>query len=194
MTGTSEEPSDDELLKGYANGDQSAARLLATRLMPRVHALAWRMLHDRVEAEDVTQEAMLRLWKIAPDWQEGNAKVSTWLHRVASNLCIDRLRRRRETRSPDQMPEVADETPGAVERLQTNERRSALLAALEKLPERQKLAITLRHFEEHGNPEIAEIMGTSVEAVESILARAKRSLSSRLEHRREQLGLEGDGR
>src|SRR5918997_4063532 len=83
---------DAELLARYAGGDQSAARELTSRHAPRIFALARRMLADAAEAEDVTQETMLRLWRIAPDWQD-RAAVGTWLYRVASNLCIDRLRR-----------------------------------------------------------------------------------------------------
>ena len=86
---------DEALVVLYANGDPDAARLLAERLLPRVMGYAGRMLADRAEAEDVAQEAMLRLWKVAPDWRQGEAKVSTWIYRVVANLCTDRLRARR---------------------------------------------------------------------------------------------------
>ncbi|MFO1141134.1 MAG: RNA polymerase sigma factor [Amaricoccus sp.] len=180
-------PSDAELLGGYAGGDQSAARTLTLRHAPRVFALARRMLGDVAEAEDVTQETMLRLWRIAPDWEEGRAAVGTWLYRVASNLCVDRLRRRREVGS-DALPELADEAPGAAARLEARDRAAALEAALAALPERQRLAVVLRHFEERPNPEIAAILGVSVEAVESLLARGRRDLAARLAPRRAELG------
>ena len=83
------------LLVLYANCDAAAARVLMMRLTPRVLGYATRLLSDHAEAEDVAQEAMLRLWKIAPDWRQGEAKVSTWLYQVVSNLCTDRLRKRR---------------------------------------------------------------------------------------------------
>jgi RNA polymerase sigma-70 factor (ECF subfamily) len=189
---TPPEPADAALLAAYAAGDQAAARQLTARLAPRVHALAWRMLRDRGEAEDVTQEAMLRLWRIAPDWRDGEAQVATWLYRVASNLCIDRLRRRREHPS-EAVPERVDEAPGVVRRLEAADRAAALNAALAELPERQRLAVVLRHFEDCGNPEIAEALDTSVEAVESLLGRARRALATRLLPQREQLGFTGDG-
>jgi RNA polymerase sigma-70 factor (ECF subfamily) len=180
-------PTDAELLAGYAAGEQSAARSLTLRHAPRVWALARRMLGDAAEAEDVTQETMLRMWRMAPDWEEGRAALGTWLFRVASNLCIDRLRRRREIAS-DAVPELADEAPGAVKRLEARDRAAALDTALAALPERQRAAIVLRHFEERANPEIAEILGVSVEAVESLLARARRELATRLAPRRAELG------
>lgn len=176
------------LLARFAAGDQAAARDLTRRLAPRIHALARRMLDDQTEAEDVTQEAMLRLWRIAPDWRDEGAAVGTWLYRVAGNLCIDRLRRRRE-RPVAEVPERADGAPAVQARLETAERAAALRAALSALPDRQRLALVLRHLEERPNPEIAAILQTSVEAVESLLARGRRSLAAELAPRRAELGL-----
>jgi len=185
------ETSDAALLARYAAGDQSAARTLTLRLAPRLLALARRMLGDPAEAEDVAQEAMLRLWRLAPDWREGEAQVATWLYRVASNLCIDRLRRRRE-RTGEILPETADPAPAALDRLAREDRAAALQAAIATLPERQRLALLLRHFEERSNPEIAATLDLSVEAVESLLARARRTLAARLLPRREELELDDD--
>ena len=183
--------SDEGLLRLYASGDQAAARALMLRHAPRVLSLAKRLLKDGAEAEDVTQEAMLRLWKIAPDWRSGDAKVSTWLYRVASNLCTDRLRKKRGV-GLDQAPEVEDEAPNVEDRMIAADRGRALRAAMDRLPERQKLAVTLRHFEEQSNPEIAEILETSVEAVESLLSRARRALAADLSSKRSALGLAMD--
>jgi RNA polymerase sigma-70 factor (ECF subfamily) len=182
---------DAALLARYAAGDQAAARVLTARHAPRLLALARRMLGDSAEAEDVAQEAMLRLWRIAPDWQAERGAPGTWLYRVASNLCIDRLRRRRALGS-EALLEIADETPGVEAALQAGDRAAALEAALAALPERQRLAIVLRHFEERPNPEIAAILETSVEAVESLLARGRRELAARLAPQRQELGF-GDG-
>ena len=160
---------------------QAAARVLTTRHAPRVLGLSVKMLRDDMEAEDVTQEAMLRLWKIAPDWRAGEAKVSTWLHRVTSNLCIDRLRRRKRSGPPlDDIAEPPDPTPNAAARLIAKDRAAAVTAAMRRLPERQRIAVTLRHFEDLGNPEIAERLEISVEAVESLLARGRRALAKDL--------------
>ena len=95
MTGRVVDP-DEDLVDRVARGDPAAIRALTARKLPRLLALAGRMLGDAVEAEDIAQEAMLRAWRQAPKWRPGVAKFDTWLHRVALNLCYDRLRRRRE--------------------------------------------------------------------------------------------------
>lgn len=184
--------SDEALLVAYGNGDREAAQLLTARLAPRVLGYAARMLGgDRAEAEDVTQEAMLRLWKIAPDWRQGEAKVTTWLFRVASNLCTDRLRKRRNV-DIDSVAEPEDDAPGAVAGLMEADRARALDGALAQLPDRQREAVVLRHLEGLTNPEIAEAMEISVEAVESLTARGKRTLAGLLSGRREELGYDSD--
>jgi RNA polymerase sigma-70 factor (ECF subfamily) len=185
------EVSDDALLVLYANGDAEAARALTLRLTPRVLRLASRMLGDAAEAEDVAQEAMLRLWRIAAEWRQGEAQVSTWLYRVASNLCTDRLRRRR-TVDIEAVPEIEDGQASAVEGMIEADRVSALQQALDGLPDRQRQAVVLRHIEGLSNPEIAEVMDIGVEAVESLTARGKRALAAALAGRREDLGY-GDG-
>lgn len=179
------------LLRRFAAGDGAAARVLTLRLTPRVFGHALRLLGDRAEAEDVAQEAMLRLWRIAPDWREGEAKVTTWLYRVTANLATDRLRKRRGV-ALDAVPEPEDDRPSAAEGLQDAARAAALQAALADLPERQRQAVVLRHIEGLGNPEIAGIMDISAEAVESLIARGKRALSAALSGRRAELGYSDD--
>ncbi len=184
---------DDALLVLYANGDPSAARILTGRLAPIVQAHAWRLLRDRAEAEDVTQEALLRLWRIAPDWRQGEAKVTTWLYRVTANLATDRIRRRRgRTVDLDTIPEPEDDRPGVEDRMQDAARADALHRALQGLPERQRQAVVLRHIEGLANPDIAEIMEIGVEAVESLVARGKRGLAAALTGHREELGYQDD--
>lgn len=183
---------DDALLVLYANGDAAAARALALRLTPRIHAHAYRLLGNTAEAEDVTQEAMLRLWKIAPEWRQGEAKVTTWLYRVVANLCTDKLRRAR-TAPLEAAPEPVDEAASATDRLQTQARAAALQSALASLPERQRQAVVLRHIEGLANPEIAEIMQVSVDAVESLNARGKRGLTAALKGHQDALGFTDDG-
>ncbi|MEM7670657.1 MAG: sigma-70 family RNA polymerase sigma factor [Pseudomonadota bacterium] len=169
-----------ELVVRFAAGDHSAARLLADRLTPLILRQAWRVLGDRDEAEDVAQEVMMKLWKQATTWRVGEAKVTTWIYRVTQNLCIDRLRRRRNTTDIDQIPEPEDDGPSVLEVITTDERNRALAAEIEKLPDRQREALLLRHFEEFSNPDIAERLDCTVEAVESLLARARRQLAKRL--------------
>ncbi len=183
---------DDALLVLYANGDAAAARALTMRLTPMVLGYAARLLNDVAEAEDVAQEAMLRLWKIAPEWRQGEAKVTTWLYRVVSNLCMDRLRKKRGV-ALDSVPEPADERPSASDAMIEAERAVALQEALATLPERQRQAVVLRHIEGATNPEIAQILEISVEAVESLTARGKRALAAALAGRRAELGYQDDG-
>ncbi|MEM1301488.1 MAG: sigma-70 family RNA polymerase sigma factor, partial [Pseudomonadota bacterium] len=143
------------LLVLFANGDRDAARALTVRLTPIVLGHAARLLGDRCEAEDVTQEAMMRLWKIAPDWRQDEAKVTTWLYRVTANLCTDRLRKRRSA-ALDDIPEPDDGRPSVAETMQAATRADALQSALGALPERQRQAVVLRHIEAKTNPQIAE--------------------------------------
>lgn len=184
---TMSDESDEVLLVLFANGDASAARALTARLTPRVMGHAYRLLGNHAEAEDVTQEAMLRLWKIAPDWRQGEAKVTTWLYRVVANLCVD-LRRRARGVALDSIPEPEDGRATAAETLQDTARAEALQNALDQLPDRQRQAVVLRHIEGLANPEIAEIMDITTEAVESLTARGKRALTAALSGRQEELG------
>ena len=149
------------------------------------------MLSDQAEAEDVAQEAMMRLWKIAPDWRQDEAQVSTWLYRVVVNLCTDRLRKRRAV-SLDQIAEPADPTASAAGQIQDNARMSALSAALAELPDRQAQAVSLRHLEGLSNPNIADIMNISVRSVESLTARGKRALADILRKHKSALGYDDD--
>ncbi len=184
-------PQDDRdgaLLIAYANGDAGAAREIVAALAPRVLAQAMRMLADRGGAEDVTQEVFLRLWKVAPDWRQGEAKVSTWVYRVTANLCTDRLRQRRRSVGIDEIAEPEDPMPSAVDRLQSEARLRALSDALARLPERQAQAVSLRHLEGLSNPEISAIMDIGVEAVESLTSRGKRALAALLGGRKAELG------
>lgn len=177
---------DAALLARFASGDRLAAAHLTDRLAPRILRFAGRMLNDRGEAEDVTQEAMLRLWRMAPDWQSGNAAPATWVFRVAANLCTDKLRRRRG--GVPELPDLLDDAPGVEARLMQEIRANALELALAQLPERQRQAVILRHLEGLSNPEIATILMVGVEAVESLTARGKRNLTAILSGRKEELG------
>lgn len=169
--------SDAELLALFAAGDQAAARTLTDQLLPGALRQAYRMLSDATEAEDVAQEAMLRLWKQAADWRAGEARASTWLYRVVYNLCIDRIRKRRPQVAVEDAPEPVDPDPSVIERMAQSEQSRAIAQAIAALPERQRQALVLRHFDGLSNPEIGAALECSVEAVESLLARARRTLA-----------------
>lgn len=181
--------SDGALMVLFANGDPGAARVLAARLLPRALGHAARVLGDRAEAEDVAQEAMMRLWRAAPDWrQDGPAAPATWLYRVVANLCVDRLRRAGRMDPLEDPDHAADGAPGIEARMVQADRMAALDAALARLPERQRQAVVLRHIEGLTNPEIAQILEIGVEAVESLTARGKRALTAALAGQKEALG------
>lgn len=171
--------SDLDQITRAAAGDAAAIGALVYRYSPGVLTLATRMLGDRMEAEDVTQETFLRAWKALPGW-EPRAKFSTWLHRVALNLCYDRLRKRCEILLGDDTPDMADTAPGPQDAFDQAQRVKSVEAAIARLPERQCAALTLCALQGHSQTEAADIMSISVEALESLLARARRTLRAEL--------------
>ena len=183
--------SDDALLLLYAHGDAEAARILTGRHLGRIFGFAARLLADRAEAEDVAQEAMLRMWRVAPKWRAGEAQLSTWLYRVTVNLCTDRQRsaHRHRTEALEDVVEPVDESANTEAELMRRERMDALQAALATLPDRQRQAVVLRHIEGLSNPEIAAVLEVGVEAVESLTARGKRALTVALAGQKAALGL-----
>jgi RNA polymerase sigma factor (sigma-70 family) len=168
-------------------GDRSAAARLIGRHSPRLLTVARRMLGSPAEAEDAVQDVFLRLWTHAARWQPGKAKFETWLYRVMLNQCYDRLRRR-PSMPLEAAAGVADDAPPPGGGLDEDALGREIGRALDALPQRQKAAILLCHFQEQNNIEAAEIMGISVEALESLLARGRRTLRAQLAHVKDLLG------
>jgi RNA polymerase sigma-70 factor, ECF subfamily len=186
------EGDDADLMSRVARGDVAAFQRLVERHLSAMLAVGRRMLRDDAEAEDVAQEAMLRLWRSRERLEVGPHGVRPWLRRVVSNLCIDRVRAGRNTTVTDDVPEV----PEPADQLNAIERSDAARevdAALKQLPERQRLALTLFHYEGLSQIEIGQTMSISDEAVESLLARARRSLKTALaDHWQDLLTVPGD--
>jgi RNA polymerase sigma-70 factor (ECF subfamily) len=167
------------LMLRTAGGDREAYAALVRHLLPRVLAVTRRMLGSEALAEEAAQEALLRLWTSAASYEPAKARVSTWLTRIAANVCLDRLRRKGEGPWPEQF-DVA--LPANQERdLMQDQVAAKVNAALQSLPERQRLALTLCHYEEMSMAEAALVMKTTAEAIESLLGRGRRSLRRLLE-------------
>ncbi len=164
------------LLAQIARGDGDAFARLLERHGGLVRGIARAMLGSDDDADDVTQDVFLKIWQNPHGWKPGAAKYSTWLHRVTANQCLDRLRRRKKMTVHDEIPDRPDPAPGPFAALQARQRAARIETALGQLPDRQKLAVTLSHFGGYTNIEAAEIMDTSIEAVESLLSRARRTL------------------
>jgi RNA polymerase sigma-70 factor (ECF subfamily) len=170
---------DASLVAAAANGDAAAFRSLVDRHLSGVLAVARRMLRDDAEAEDVAQEALLRLWRSADGLEVGPQGLRPWLRRVVSNLCVDRMRSGRRLMVVEEVPDRA-EPATQLTQMEARDVSQRVDAALKELPDRQRMALTLFHYEGLSQVEVGRIMGISDEAVESLLARARRNLKGAL--------------
>jgi RNA polymerase sigma factor (sigma-70 family) len=163
-------------LKRASRGDKQAARALVTKISPKLFRTAYRLLNNEADAEEATQETLIKLWKIANDWKSGNAKIETWCFRVISNYCFDKLRAQKRYIYDELDENMAITNEDGENSLIWGQLSNQIDKALEKLPARQKAAIILTYFEGLGAKDVAATLETSIEAVESLLSRAKRAL------------------
>jgi RNA polymerase sigma-70 factor (ECF subfamily) len=166
--------SDEALMARVARGDEPAYRQLARRHLPVAVAVARRVLGNTADAEDVAQEAMLRVWTNAPRWQP-LALFRTWFRRVVVNLCLDRKRRAKWV-DLEAAGEIVDPAANAGEQVERGERDELVQAAINELPARQRTAIVLTYSEGLSNAEVADALDTTVSAVETLLVRGKQNL------------------
>jgi len=179
------ELTDDVLMSQIQQQDEHALTLLVDRHLTALHAFARRMLGNTADAEDIVQEAFLRVWYRAHTWQPGQAKLSTWLHRIVHNLCIDLQRHRKGEKMNINIETIQDElaapsnTPE--ENLLGEQTSQQVECALQELPEKQRSAIILCHYQGMSNRQAAEVLNVSVTALESLMARGRKTLRQRLQ-------------
>ena len=176
---TDERADDDALMARVVRRDALAFRVVVDGHARTLHRIAYRMIGDSTEAEDLAQEALTRLWQHAGRWQAGGAGIGAWLTRVTMNLCLDRLRRRRFA-SDEAVPERADEAPLAPEVIAAEQERQRVVAAIAALPDNQRAAIVLTYYEDQPNAAAAESLDMNIKAFESLLLRARGALKRAL--------------
>ena len=176
--------SDEVLMVRIVAGDQAAFHSLARRHVARCLAVAQRIVGNPSDAEEVVQDAMLRVWLHAPAWRAGSARVTTWIYRIVVNLALDGLRKNRSrVISIDEAGDPVDPAPDAQMLAEGRQLEAFVARAIAELPARQRAALTLCYFEAMDCADAAQIMGISVSAMESLLVRGRRTLRMRL-HRR----------
>ena len=171
-------PNDCELMAQISSGDQAAFGVLVRRHTQKFYALAYRMLSNKAQAEDVVQDCFLKIWKNPSLWDPNRkAKFTTWFYRMVVNLSLDYNKKKKATGMPENY-EVAD-TANQSEDLIRKEQKEMLEKSLEELPERQRIAINLCFYESVSNKEAAEILDINIKALESLLMRAKTTLKKK---------------
>jgi RNA polymerase sigma-70 factor (ECF subfamily) len=173
------EDSDEALMRGIAAGDETALRALAERHLDRMRRLARKTLGNDAEADDVAQDALIRVWSHAASWRPERARLSTWLYTIVWRLCVDRLRTLR-TLPLERAMQVEDPAPGAFETLAQASDLDRLATAMQALQPRQRAALTLFYYEEMTGPDAAEVLGLSLRAFWSLLHRARQTVQQHM--------------
>jgi RNA polymerase sigma-70 factor (ECF subfamily) len=166
-------------VRAVAGGDRDAFAALCRRHAAPLHRFATRMLGEPADAEDVVQETLLRFWREARKFDPSRARLTTWLHRCTYNACVDQLRRRGRHTPPD----ADTEAPSPEELTLAEDRGRTVQDAIGALPERQRTALLLCHYQRLPQAEAAAVMDLSLHALESLLARARRRLKQDLRDR-----------
>jgi len=180
------------LMARIAEGDEDAFEILVNRHQTSVLNLIYRFIGDRTQAKDFAQEVFIRVWQAAKTYKH-EAKFTTWLYRITTNLCLNELKsaRRRKWFSFNRSDEngkhtfeetLSDSGPSAEDLLLEKERSRQISDALQDLPDNQRMALVLKRYDDLSYHEIAKVIGCSVSAVESLLVRAKRTLQEKLKN------------
>ncbi|MEN0108310.1 MAG: sigma-70 family RNA polymerase sigma factor [Pseudomonas sp.] len=183
-------PTDEQLLAAIATGDARAFATLVERHLPRAYAIARRFFPQQADAEDIAQEAFTRVWTHAAMWQPGRAQFTTWLQRIVVNLCLDDLRRHKHRAEQDLdslLEELLDPLADTAASVERAHQAAQIQRVVQRLPEKQRMAVLLCYFDEHSNPEAAAMMGLHTKALEGLLGRAREQLRRWLgSHHKEQ--------
>lgn len=172
---------DESLMGRVMHGDQQAFATIVRRHSKLFFSAAYRMCHEEQEAEDIVQEAFMKLWNKPESFDaEKGVKFTTWFYRVVTNLAIDKVRRRKTQASPEVLDFIEDSTPRADDALVARQQQIEVERAISALPERQKAALNLCFYEGLSNKDAAEILGVGVKALELLLMRAKKTLREEL--------------
>jgi RNA polymerase sigma-70 factor (ECF subfamily) len=175
---------DEALLRRIAEGDERALRAFAGRHAARGLAVAQRIVGNPSDAEEIVQDAMLRVWRHAGEWQDTGARISTWLYRIVANLALDTVRRKRLRYVPiEDAGDPVDPAPGAQMLAESRELADEVMRAIAELPARQRVALTLCFCDGMECAEAASLMQISVSAMESLLVRGRRTVRARLRRR-----------
>ncbi len=172
------EPSDEELVHRVEQGDEQAFARLLNRHLGAIHHYLYRLTGSRADSDDLAQETFLAVWRRSGTYRPGRVKFTTWLHRIAHNHYVDHYRKGRRTASEvhNAIAETADSAPGPQQSRSDEEDRRRLHQALARLPPNQRDAVLLCHQQGLSNRDAAVVLGVGVRALESLLARARRTL------------------
>jgi RNA polymerase sigma-70 factor (ECF subfamily) len=181
--------SSEDLMARIARGDDDAFEILVNRHQTSILNLIYRFIGDRAQAKDLAQEVFIRVWQAAKTYRP-EAKFTTWIYRITANLCFNELKSARRKKwfsfnwsdedSEHTIEEIlSDNAPSAEDLLLEKERSRQISDALQSLPENQRMALVLKRYDGLSYQEIAQIIGCSVSAVESLLVRAKRNLQEK---------------
>lgn len=166
---------DADLILALQARDETALGALMDRHMSAIHSLAFYMLGDHMEAENVTQSVFLKTWAQAPNWRSGEAKLLTWMMRVATHACLD-IRKKKKPIYTDTLPETLDGADTPFQAFAKSEQSQMVKSALAQLPESQCAALTLSYYQGVSQKDGAQILGVSESAYESLLVRARKKL------------------
>jgi RNA polymerase sigma-70 factor, ECF subfamily len=167
---------DESLILQIQEGSHEAFAKLVDRHSNRFYRIAYRLVSNKDDAEDIVQDAFLKLWNRPNLWDPGKgAKFTTWFYRVVINQCFDH-RKKKKLINLSKDIEFADENPGADILFDVHQKQALLERLIYELPERQQLAINLCFYEGLSNNEAARIIGVKVKALQSLVMRAKTTL------------------